>query len=88
MPSLSRPGGSVTAGNPSIAFPAINPAPSSTPARPARIVKPDRGPYRASAAANILPLNRGQIGGQVAGLIVLILGVALVIVRVSVRKPG
>ena len=88
LPSLSNSSGSVTAGNPSIAFPAINPGPSSVPGTPARSVKPARGPYRPSAAANILPLNGGQVGAQVAGLIVLVLGVALVIVRVSLRRPG
>jgi hypothetical protein len=88
LPSLTGPSSSVTVGNPSIAFPAINPGPSSAPATPAHSVKPVRGPYRASVAANILPLNGGQLGGQVAGLLVLVLGVALVIVRVSVRRPG
>lgn len=88
MPSLGNTGGSVTAGNPSIAFPAISPGPSSAPGPPAHIVKPARGRYRPSAAANILPLNGGQVDGQVAGLIVLVLGIALVIVRVSLRRPG
>jgi hypothetical protein len=95
LPSLSAPRtsagsiGSVTARNPSIAFPEISPAPSAAPSSPARsVVKPVRGPYRASAAADVLPLNGGQLGGQVAGLIVLILGIALVIVRVSLRRPG
>jgi hypothetical protein len=87
LPSLSGPSGSVTAGNPSIEFPAIDPGPSPASASPAHRVKPSRGPYRASEAANILPLNGGQLDGQVAGLIVLVLGVALVILRISLRRP-
>lgn len=88
LPSLSSLGGSVTAGNPSIVFPAITAGPSPAPSAPAHSSKAAHRPYRPSVAANILPLNGGQLGGQVAGLIVLVLGIAGVLVRVSLRKPG
>ncbi|HEY2578037.1 MAG TPA: hypothetical protein VGI74_17180 [Streptosporangiaceae bacterium] len=88
LPSLSSPSGSTTAGDPAIEFPAITPVPDPAPVQPSRSAKATHGPYRASEAANIVPLNAGELGGQVAGLIVLVLGVALVLMRVSVRGPA
>jgi hypothetical protein len=88
LPSLSSPSGSTTASNPSIEFPAISPGPDPTPVQPSRSARAAHGPYRASMAADVLPLNSGQLGAQVAGLIALVLGIALVIVRVSLRRPG
>lgn len=37
--------------------------------------------------ADVLPLNPGQLSAQVAGLIVLGLGIILVFARISLRKP-
>jgi hypothetical protein len=37
--------------------------------------------------ADILPLNSRQLGSQVAGLVVLGLGIIIALARVSLRKP-
>jgi hypothetical protein len=37
--------------------------------------------------ADVLPLNTGQLSTQVAGLVVLALGIILVFARITVRKP-
>jgi hypothetical protein len=69
-------------------FPTIGPSSGSpsSPGSPAGTAK-TAGPYRATAAADILPLNTRQVGSQVAGLIVLVIGIILVFARISLRKP-
>jgi hypothetical protein len=37
--------------------------------------------------ADILPLNGGQLGGQIAGLVVLAIGIVIAVARISLRKP-
>jgi len=80
--------GTGSGANPSGLFPTINPSPTasgsggSPPAASGA-----RHPYHATSVADVLPLNNGQMGGQVAGLAVLALGIIIAIVRVSVRKP-
>ena len=48
---------------------------------------PEARPYHPTSVADVLPLNTGQVGSQVAGLVVLALGVIIAVVRVSLRKP-
>jgi hypothetical protein len=80
--------GTGSGANPSGLFPTINPSPAvsgnggSSPAATGA-----RHPYHATSVADVLPLNNGQMGSQVAGLAVLALGIIIAIVRVSVRKP-
>lgn len=64
-------------------FPTINPSSGSG----SRGHKPPARPYRATAVADVLPLNPGQLSTQLAGLIVLGLGVMLVFARITLRKP-
>jgi hypothetical protein len=37
--------------------------------------------------ADILPLNSRQLGSQIAGLVVLAIGIVIAVVRFSLRKP-
>jgi hypothetical protein len=37
--------------------------------------------------ADVLPLNGGLVGSQIAGLIVLAIGIIVAVARVSLRKP-
>jgi hypothetical protein len=82
-------GGTGSGTDPSSLFPTISPSPgtsgtggSTTPA-----TSGGRAPYHPTSVADVLPLNTGQVGGQIAGLIVLALGIIVAVVRVSVRKP-
>jgi hypothetical protein len=85
---LSGLSGAGSGADPSSLFPTISPSPGasgtggSSPASSA-----GRAPYHPTSVADVLPLNTGQVGGQIAGLIVLALGVIIAVVRVSVRKP-
>jgi hypothetical protein len=81
-------GGTGSGADPSSLFPTINPSPgasgtSGTPPATSHA----RAPYHPTSVADVLPLNTGQMGGQVAGLIVLALGIIIAVVRVSLRKP-
>jgi hypothetical protein len=67
-------------------FPTINPSSGTSGANP-HTGKPAAKPYRATTVADILPLNQGQLSAQVAGLIVLGIGVILVFARISLRRP-
>jgi hypothetical protein len=75
-------------GNPSSLFPTINPS-SGTSTAPggSHGSKAAHTPYHPRTVADILPLNQSQLGSQVAGLIVLALGVIIAIARVSLRRP-
>jgi hypothetical protein len=80
--------GTGSGADPSSLFPTINPSPGasgtggSTPA-----ASDGRTPYHPTSVADVLPLNNGQVGAQVAGMIALALGIIVAVVRVSVRKP-
>ena len=79
--------GTGSGADPSNLFPTINPSPgaSGNGGSPAATSRHD--PYHPSAVADVLPLNTRQVGSQVAGLIVLAIGVVIALVRVSLRKP-
>jgi hypothetical protein len=81
--------GSGSGANPSNLFPTINPSPtaSGTGGSPPGAAPGTHDPYHPTTVADVLPLNNGQVGGQVAGLAVLALGIIVAVVRVSVRKP-
>jgi hypothetical protein len=69
-------------------FPTINPSSgASTAPGGAHGGKAAHTPYHPRTVADILPLNHSQLGSQVAGLIVLALGVIIAIARVSLRRP-
>lgn len=77
--------GSGSSSNPGSLFPTIGPSSSSSGAKTHGLS--DRGPYHPSAMSDVLPLNTRQMSGQVAGLLVLALGIIIAIARISVRKP-
>jgi hypothetical protein len=78
--------GSVADGNDSDLFPLIKPLPATAgPSQPRRAAAGHIA-YRATAAAEILPLDMRQLGVQVAGLIVLALGILIAVVRVPLRR--
>jgi hypothetical protein len=80
----SNPG----SGDSSNLFPTINPSSGSPGSgNGSHAGKAAHKPYKATTVADILPLNSGQISGQVAGLIVLALGILLVFARITLRKP-
>jgi hypothetical protein len=86
LPPLTTGDGSNTSGDSSNLFPTINPSAGSTPGSTGSHGKVHK-PYKATTVADVLPLNTGQISGQLAGLIVLGLGIVLVFARISLRKP-
>jgi hypothetical protein len=80
--------GTSSGSDPSSLFPTISPSPPASGtggSRPA--AAGGRDPYHATSVADVLPLNNGLVGGQVAGLVVLAVGIIIAVVRVSVRKP-
>jgi hypothetical protein len=85
---LSGLAGTGSGADPSSLFPTINPSPgaSGTGGSPPA-TSGGRAPYHPTSVADVLPLNKGQVGGQIAGLIALALGIIIAVVRVSVRKP-
>ena len=72
--------------NPGGLFPTINPSSGATPSTGTTGSKSQQ-PYKATTVADVLPLNTGQLSTQVAGLVVLALGIILVFARITVRKP-
>jgi hypothetical protein len=84
LPLLSA-GSSVAGTDPGGLFPTIYPAPPGSPSPRARA---GRGVYRATAAADVLPLSIRQVDTEVGALIVLVLGVAIAVVRVPLRRQA
>jgi hypothetical protein len=78
--------GSLSSSNPGGLFPTISPSSGTTPST-ATTGNKSHDPYKATTVADVLPLNTGQLSTQVAGLIVLALGIVLVFARVTLRKP-
>jgi hypothetical protein len=74
--------------NPGNLFPTISPSsgPSGTGSAGTGAKAPP-APYHARTVADILPLNTRQLGSQIAGLVVLALGIVIAVARVSLRKP-
>jgi hypothetical protein len=74
--------------NPGNLFPTIAPSSGTTGtlAGPAGATGKHQ-PYHARTVADILPLNSRQLGSQIAGLVVLAIGIVIAVARVSLRKP-
>lgn len=84
---LSGLTGTGSGADPSGLFPTINPSPSPTGTGSPPATSAGHDPYHPTSVADVLPLNGGQVGSQVAGLVVLALGVIIAVVRISLRKP-
>jgi len=92
LPPLTTSGGTsplgVSTSDPGGLFPTISPSPGATPTPGTTSTESkSKQPYKASTVADVVPLNHGLLNAQVAGLIVLGLGIALVFARISLRKP-
>jgi hypothetical protein len=86
LPPLTGVDNSGSSGNPGNRFPTISP--STSPSGPAGSpTATAHARYHPTTVADILPLNTRQVGSQLAGLIVLAIGIAIAVVRVSLRKP-
>jgi hypothetical protein len=84
VPGIST---TIPAGNASNLFPQINPsaAPSPAPSTQADLGK--RGAQPVADSSTIpLSLSSSEFGAQIFGLIVLLLGVAIAVTRISLRK--
>jgi hypothetical protein len=82
------PGISATlpAGNASNLFPQINPSTAPSPA-PGTQADPGRGAQPVADSSTIpLSLGSSEFGAQILGLIMLLLGVAIAVTRISLRK--
>jgi hypothetical protein len=92
LPPLTTGGGGgssplLGAGNAGGLFPTISPSSGATDPPAAGTGSKSQRPYKATTVADVLPLNPGQLSTQVAGLIVLAIGIILVFARISLRKP-
>lgn len=92
LPSVSGQSGGggvgTTTQDPSGLFPTIEP--TSGPPNAGQLSQQaakKHTKYRPTTVADTLPLNGGQVNGQIAGLIVLGLGLILVFARISLRRP-
>jgi len=80
--------GTGSGSDPSSLFPTISPSPTPSGSGSAPgATSGGHDPYHPTSVADVLPLNNGLVGGQVAGLVVLAAGIIIAVVRVSVRKP-
>jgi hypothetical protein len=87
MPPLTGINGTGSGTDPSSLFPTISPTPGTPGTAGSPTAASRRGPYHPTTVADVLPLNPRQVGSQLAGLLVLGIGVAIAVVRVSLRKP-
>jgi len=90
LPSVNSAsgGGGIGTQDPSGLFPTIEP--TAGPPNAGQISQQatrKHTKYRPTSVADTLPLNGGQVNGQIAGLIVLGLGLILVFARISLRRP-
>lgn len=79
-------GGTGMGGSYSGLFPLITPLPTAAEPGQPRHAATGHTVYRATAAADILPLNMWQLGIQTGGLIVLALGITFAVVRIPLRR--
>jgi len=81
VPGLST---TIPAGSASSLFPQISPSTAPSPV-PGSQASPGRGPAEASSVIP-LSLTSSEFGAQIIGLIILLLGIAIAVTRVSLRK--
>jgi hypothetical protein len=86
LPAVAGVSTTIPAGNASTLFPQISPsaAPSPTPGTTA--ATPAKAQPVADTSRIPLSLSSSEFGAQIVGLIVLLLGVAIAVTRLSVRK--
>jgi hypothetical protein len=81
VPGLST---TIPAGSASSLFPQISPSAAPSPV-PGSQASPGKDPV---AASSVIPLSltSSEFGAQIVGLIILLLGIAIAVTRVSLRK--
>jgi hypothetical protein len=84
LPVVPGVSGTIPAGSASSLFPQISPSSSPSPA-PGSQASPGKDPV---ATSSVIPLSltSSEFGAQIIGLIILLLGVAIAVTRLSVRK--
>jgi hypothetical protein len=87
LPAVAGVSTTIPAGNASNLFPQISPSSSPTPAPGTQAAAPSRTTEPVADSSRIpLSLGSSEFGAQIIGLIVLLLGVAIAVTRLSIRK--
>ena len=87
LPAVAGESTTIPAGNASNLFPQISPSASPTPAPGTTAAVPSRTTGAVADSSRIpLSLGSSEFGAQIIGLIVLLLGVAIAVTRLSLRK--
>ena len=87
LPAVAGVSTTVPAGNASNLFPQISPSSSPTPAPGTQAAVPGKTTESVADSSRIpLSLGSSEFGAQIIGLIVLLLGVAIAVTRLSIRK--
>jgi hypothetical protein len=83
VPGLST---TIPAGSASSLFPQINPSATPSPVPGAQAGSGKQGDPVADSSSIPLLLGSSEFGAQIVGLIILLLGVAIAVTRISLRK--
>jgi hypothetical protein len=87
LPAVAGESTTIPAGNASNLFPQISPSSSPTPVPGTRAAVPSKTAGAVADSSRIpLALGSSEFGAQIIGLIVLLLGVAIAVTRLSLRK--
>jgi hypothetical protein len=88
LPAVAGVSTTIPAGNASTLFPQISPSasPSPSPAPGTAAATPAKAEPVADSSRIPLSLSSSEFGAQIVGLIVLLLGVAIAVTRLSLRK--
>jgi hypothetical protein len=86
LPAVAGVSTTIPAGNASSLFPQISPSASPSPAPGTAAASPVKAQPVADSSRIPLSLSSSEFGAQIVGLIVLLLGVAIAVTRLSLRK--
>jgi hypothetical protein len=86
LPAVAGVSTTIPAGNASTLFPQISPSASPSPAPGTAAATPAKAEPVADSSRIPLSLSSSEFGAQIVGLIVLLLGVAIAVTRLSLRK--
>jgi hypothetical protein len=86
LPAVAGVSTTLPAGNASSLFPQISPSASPSPAPGTAAASPAKAQPVADSSRIPLSLSSSEFGAQIVGLIVLLLGVAIAVTRLSLRK--
>jgi hypothetical protein len=86
LPAVAGVSTTIPAGNASTLFPQISPSASPSPAPGTTAATPAKAEPVADSSRIPLSLSSSEFGAQIVGLIVLLLGVAIAVTRLSLRK--